>query len=83
MFCLYHTRWNFKLRSIFICFAYIILNGILNLDQFHIFASIRLDRFLNLDQYFYILPLLDFVTMNLHMIFIHFASIKFLNCELR
>jgi hypothetical protein len=60
MFCLYHIRWNSKLKSIFICFA-----------------SIKLNKTLNLDQSFYILPLLEFVTMNLHMIFIHFSSIKF------
>jgi hypothetical protein len=40
---------NFELRSIFICFAFVKLNGTLNLDQS-----------------FYILPLSDFVTMNLH-----------------
>jgi hypothetical protein len=96
-FCLCYIRWNFKLKWIFLYFAFVkfynheptwfsyvlLLSdfGIMNLDESFYIWPLSDLGTLNWDQSSYVLPLLNKWNFKLRSIFLYFASTTFYNHE--
>jgi hypothetical protein len=69
MFCLYQIRWNSKLKSTFLYFAFVrFCNHEFTRSSYALLLSES--RTINLDESSYMLALLDSITMKLHVLLI-------------